>query len=207
MTSISDQYPVLDTENIVDPIAFFNQWYHEATLNVAIRNPGAMCLSTVDEHGYPDARLLLYKPVDNHGFSFFTHSTSPKIQQAMQCRRVALTFYWEIFGRQVRILGEIEELPVAVADRYFASRPRYSQIGAWASSQSTPLESRQVLADRMESFEAKFFGKDVPRPLHWNGYVVKPIEIEFWQEHNYRLHDRIRCVKSGDGWEKTRLYP
>src|SRR5262245_3805497 len=190
-----------------DPLQLFAVWFEEAA-RAEPCDPNAMALATVDADGMPNARMVLLKDVDARGFVFFTHSSSVKGCELGACPRAALVFHWKSLERQVRVRGLVEPTTAAEADSYFASRPRQSQIGAWASRQSTPLESRTILETAVEDYAAKYAGL-VPRPPHWCGYRVVPWSIEFWLNRPFRLHDRILFtrIKSVEPWNKTRLYP
>jgi len=191
-----------------DPIEWFDSWFAEAR-QTGMTDPNAMCLSTVDAAGLPSSRIVLLKDYDRDGFVFYTNLKSMKGQQLEATQVAALNFFWRDIGRQVRIEGQTEQVEDHVADEYFATRDRGSQIGAWASRQSRPLESREELIDRVEELEVEFQGKEVPRPPHWSGVRVRPVRIEFWQAGDYRLHNRfvfIRDALDGD-WNPTRLYP
>lgn len=167
----------------------------------------AMTLSTVDENGQPFARTVLLKGVDSRGFIFFTNYHSRKGRQLENHPAAALTFYWPDLERQVCITGKVTRLPEAESDAYFHSRPRGSQLGALASTQSAPVENRQALEKAMRAAEAKFEGKEVPRPTHWGGYFLAPDRIEFWQGRPNRLHDRFIYERSAESWIITRLCP
>jgi pyridoxamine 5'-phosphate oxidase len=191
-----------------EPFRLFAAWFAEAKKNEP-NNPDAMTLSTVDADGFPNARMVLLKGCDERGFVFYTNLGSVKSRELAQAPRAALTLYWKSLQRQVRVRGEIEPVTAAEADAYFATRSRLSQIGAWASKQSTALESRLAFEKAVAVQTAKFGIGTVPRPPHWSGFRVVPYEIEFWQERPFRLHDRIRFQRAQmrAHWSKTRLYP
>jgi pyridoxamine 5'-phosphate oxidase len=197
----------LDESSVpADPLAFFGQWLDEA-LAAQVNEPTAMHLSTVDTDGFPSGRIVLLKALDSRGFSFFTNRSSRKGRAIAHNARVALTFFWPELERQVRILGQAQQLSDDESDNYFASRPRASQLGAWASMQSEAIESRAKMEARFAEAAAKFEGKDVPRPPYWGGYVVSPISIEFWQGRRSRMHDRIEFVRDAKSWKRVRLSP
>jgi pyridoxamine 5'-phosphate oxidase len=191
-----------------EPLRLFAAWFDEARRAEPV-NPDAMTLSTVDAGGLPNARMVLLKGFDERGFVFYTNVDSIKGRELDAAPKAALTFYWKSLQRQVRVRGEVEPVAAAEADAYFASRSRMAQIGAWASKQSTALESRLAFEKAMARFTAKFAIGAVPRPPHWSGYRVAVQEIEFWQERPFRLHDRIAFTRTGPDapWTKTRLYP
>ncbi|MDB5596683.1 MAG: pyridoxamine 5-phosphate oxidase [Hyphomicrobiales bacterium] len=191
-----------------EPFALFEQWFAEARER-EVNDPDAMTLATVDETGLPDARMVLLKGVEPTGFVFYTNSESAKGVELTQNFKAALVFHWKSLRRQVRVRGPVELVTAAEADAYFASRPRDSRIGAWASRQSRPLESRFALEKAVAREAARFGLGEVPRPPYWNGYRVRPVQIEFWQDKPFRLHDRVtfrRDVPEGP-WQKDRLYP
>jgi pyridoxamine 5'-phosphate oxidase len=173
------------------------------------RDPTAMTLATVDADGLPDARIVLLKGVDERGFVFYTNTDSQKGRELGIHSQAALVFYWKSLNRQVRIRGDAEHVTDAEADAYFATRPKQAQIGAWASKQSFPLESRLAFEKAVALYAAKYALVTVPRPPHWSGYRILPLRIEFWHERPFRLHDRIefRRENLGAPWSKTRLYP
>nr|WP_211250274.1 pyridoxamine 5'-phosphate oxidase [Fodinicurvata fenggangensis] len=189
-----------------NPFAFFGQWLEEARAQEP-NDPNAMSVSSVDANGMPSARMVLLKDFDSKGFVFYTNYESRKGEQLLQNPKAALLFHWKSLRRQVRIEGNVEQVSSQEADAYFASRPRQSQIGAWASEQSRPLESRYALEKRVAALAAKYAVGKVPRPPHWSGFRVIPERIEFWEEGAFRLHNRIACHRSGDGWTGERLYP
>ncbi|MBV8747004.1 MAG: pyridoxamine 5'-phosphate oxidase [Xanthobacteraceae bacterium] len=191
-----------------EPLRLFAVWFEEAKAAEPI-NPNAMTLATVDPDGLPNARMVLLKDFDTRGFVFYTNLDSVKGRELAAAPTAALTFYWKSLQRQVRLRGQVEPVAVEEADRYFATRSRMAQIGAWASKQSAALESRLAFEKAMAVFTAKFGVGAVPRPPNWSGYRVVPSEIEFWQERPFRLHDRIAFVRSDPAapWRKTRLYP
>jgi pyridoxamine 5'-phosphate oxidase len=188
-----------------DPIALFRRWYDDAK-HSELNDPNAMSLATATLDGKPSLRIVLMKRLDERGFSFYTNGESRKGHELRSNSAVALCFHWKSRQRQVRVEGNVTELPAADVDAYFARRHRMSQIGAWASEQSRPLGSRAELEQRTQDAEARF-PDVVPRPPYWTGFVVWPERIEFWQEREYRLHDRCVFLRQGDGWTKQRLYP
>lgn len=190
-----------------DPIRQFTRWFDDANARSGMRNPEMMHLATFDPDRGPQGRIVLLKEVDSRGFAFYTNLDSDKGHALAAEPRAALTFYWEALGRQARVEGAIVRVSDEEADAYFATRPRGSQIGAWASDQSRPLESRAHLDDRVGEAEARFEGSEVSRPPHWSGYRLVPNRIEFWQEAESRLHDRVVYVRDEGGWESKRLYP
>lgn len=180
-----------------DPIEQFREWYERAEEDVPLAD--AMALATIDRRGRPDGRMILLKGFDERGFRFFTNSNSVKGGQLAEGSEASLVIYWRELDRQVRIRGEVEVVDQQEADEYFASRPHDSQIGAWASPQSEEIDGREWLDSRVRELEDRFEDEDVPRPPHWNGYRVRPREIELWQGQKGRLHDRFRYVREGKG--------
>jgi len=191
-----------------EPLELFDRWFDEAKASEP-NDPNAMALATVDADGLPDVRMVLLKGHDARGFVFYTNSHSAKGRELAGQPRAALLFHWKSLRRQVRVRGPVEAVSDAESDAYFASRPRASQIGAWASDQSQPLAARAVLEGRVGEFDAKFDGLAVPRPPHWRGYRIVPAEIEFWRDRRSRLHER-RLFSRGDDddpWATRMLYP
>jgi pyridoxamine 5'-phosphate oxidase len=188
-----------------DPIEQFADWYRRAEAEAPL--PDAVCLATVDADGAPDARMVLLKGFDAEGFRFHTNYSSAKAMQLAGEGRAALVVYWRELDRQVRIRGAVERLPAEISDSYFATRPRGSQLAAWASPQSRTLRDRDELDTLLAAAERRFEGQDVPRPEGWGGFILRPTSIEFWQGQVARLHDRFRYLREGDGWRIERLAP
>jgi pyridoxamine 5'-phosphate oxidase len=197
-----------DFTQSTDPFSLFEEWFAEAKAS-EINDPHAFALATVDAGGLPDVRVVLMNGYDRRGFVFYTHMTGTKGRQLAANMQAGLVFHWKSLKRQVRARGPVEIISDAEADAYFASRPRDSQIGAWASKQSQPLDSRATFEARIEAVKVQYDGQDVPRPPHWTGYRLKPLEIEFWHDRPFRLHDRIvfRRETPDGAFSKTRLYP
>jgi pyridoxamine 5'-phosphate oxidase len=191
-----------------EPLRLFAAWFDEATRSEP-RDPTAMSLATVDADGLPNVRMVLMKGYDERGFVFYTNVDSPKGQELDATHRGALLFHWKSLNRQVRLRGPVTRVPDAEADAYFATRPRLAQIGAWASHQSAPLESRHAFEQAIALHTAKFMVGAIPRPPNWTGYRLLPLIMEFWQDRPFRLHDRVefRRAALGEAWRKTRLYP
>lgn len=189
-----------------EPWALFSTWMQEAEKS-ELNDPNAMQIATVDETGLPDIRTVLLKGVDEHGFVFYTNTESAKGRQLLEQPKAALVFHWKSLRRQIRARGPVTLVSDAEADAYFRSRPRDSRIGAWASQQSRPLESRFALEKAVARYAAKYAIGEVPRPPHWTGFRLVPSYMEFWQDKPFRLHDRITFTREGNGWLKTRLYP
>ena len=191
-----------------EPVRLFAAWFAEAKRAEPV-NPDAMTLATVDASGQPNARMVLLKGFDARGFVFYTNVDSSKGHELAGAPKAALTFYWKTLQRQVRARGTVTPVSKEEADAYFATRSRMAQIGAWASKQSSALESRMAFEKAIALNTAKFAIGTVPRPPFWSGYRVMPTEIEFWQERPFRLHDRIVFTRAdlNAPWTKTRLYP
>jgi pyridoxamine 5'-phosphate oxidase len=189
-----------------DPFALFEQWLAEARAT-EINDPEAMTLATVDPDGLPDARMVLCKRADDAGVVFFTNVESAKGRELAATSKAAALFHWKSLRRQVRFRGAVAMLDEAAADAYFRTRPRESRIGAWASQQSRPLESRERLLELVVDYSARFGEGEIPRPPYWRGYRLAPEQIEFWQNGEFRLHDRIAFARADAGWRRERLFP
>jgi pyridoxamine 5'-phosphate oxidase len=202
-----------DFAAVAEPFALFKDWLEEAERHESV-NPNSMTLATVDSSGLPNARMVLLKGLDapggsDRGFVFYTNCESAKGEELVANPKAALVFYWKSLSRQVRVRGPIAEVTPAEADAYFATRPRGAQIAAWASQQSRPLESMFALEKAVALQTGKFLVGKIPRPPHWSGFRITPLEIEFWHEGAFRLHERVafRRQAPGDDWRRTRLYP
>jgi pyridoxamine 5'-phosphate oxidase len=200
-----DMPPLRRSDLRDDPIEQFAEWYAGAAAEVPLAD--AVCLATVDADGSPDARMVLLKGVDAAGFRFHTNYSSAKGEQLAADGRAALVVYWRELDRQVRVRGTVERLPAAESDAYFATRPRESQLAAWASPQSRPLRDRAELDGLVAESGRRFEGGPVPRPEGWGGYLLRPEAIEFWQGQVDRVHDRFRYVRDGRCWRIERLAP
>lgn len=191
-----------------EPFALFREWFAEAEASEP-PDASALALATVDETGLPDTRMVLLKGVEKGGFVFYTNLGSPKAGELAATPKAAMVFHWKSLRRQVRLRGAVEQVSDAEADAYFATRQRSSQIGAWASKQSQPLESRFALEKAVAKYAARFGVGAVPRPPHWSGFRLVPVYMEFWQERPFRLHDRLAFRREAPEapWRKQRLYP
>lgn len=195
------------TEMADDPVVEFREWFDRARATEGLTLPDACCLATVDAEGDPDARMVLLKGIEDGGFVFYTNLRSPKGEALRRRPRAALVFHWKPLGRQVRVRGEVSPVAEAEADRYFATRPRGSRIAAWASAQSSPVESREALERKFRETSERFDGEEVPRPPFWSGFRLEPMSVEFWQERDHRLHDRFAYTRAPRGWQIARLQP
>jgi pyridoxamine 5'-phosphate oxidase len=189
-----------------EPFSLFGTWLGEAEAS-EVNDPNALALATVDADGMPNVRMVLLKGYDPDGFVFYTNYESRKGQELLGQKKAAMVFHWKSLRRQVRIRGDVETVTAAEADAYFASRARESRIGAWASKQSRPLESRFALEKAVAEYTLKFGISAIPRPDYWSGFRLKPISLEFWQDKPFRLHDRVEFTRRGEGWQKVRMYP
>jgi pyridoxamine 5'-phosphate oxidase len=189
----------------LNPFELFANWY-DLAIETEINDPNAMTLSTISNNK-PSSRVVLLKSHDEKGFVFYTNSNSKKGKSISENNNIALNFHWKTQNRQIRIEGQTKIVSSEIADSYFNSRPRGSQIGAWSSNQSAELNARSELIDNIKKFEKKYEDQDIPRPSHWNGYLVKPQLIEFWQEMPFRIHDRVVYTLFNNKWEIKKLYP
>ena len=188
-----------------NPFELFANWY-DLAIETEINDPNAMTLSTISNN-MPSSRVVLLKSHDEKGFVFYTNSNSKKGKSISENNNIALNFHWKTQNRQIRIEGQAKIVSSEIADSYFNSRPRGSQIGAWSSNQSAELNARSELIDNIKKFEKKYEDQDIPRPSHWNGYLVKPQLIEFWQEMPFRIHDRVVYTLFNNKWKIKKLYP
>lgn len=209
-TSMKHQTPLTsgDFTAADEPFALFETWLNEA-IKSEPNDPNAMALATVDPDGLPDVRMVLMKGFDAEGFVFYSHIASRKGRELAANPKAALLFHWKSLRRQVRIRGNVTLVTDAEADAYFATRPKQAQIGAWASKQSQPLESRFAFEQAIAKVAARYVIGDVPRPPGWSGWRITPLRIEFWHDRPFRLHDRIefRRDAAGQKWSKMRMYP
>ncbi|WP_454683397.1 pyridoxamine 5'-phosphate oxidase [Ancylobacter moscoviensis] len=198
-----------DFTSATEPFRLFEEWFAEAA-GKEPNDPNAMALATVDADGLPDVRMVLLNQRDERGFVFFTNTGSAKGRELAAVPKAAAVFHWKSLRRQIRVRGPVETVSDEEADAYFNTRPRLSQIGSWASQQSRPLEGRFALETAVAKVTAQYALGAVPRPPHWTGFRIRPVQIEFWHDRPFRLHDRIvfrRDAPDAAGWSKTRLYP
>jgi|TARA_Y100000389_G_scaffold137806_1_gene135451 pyridoxamine 5'-phosphate oxidase len=197
----------LELDKIVDPILLFKNWLSEAEKN-EIRDPNAMQLATVSKNGMPSVRTVLLKDIIDTSFVFYTNYESRKSNEINETAKGAICFYWKSLNRQVRLTGSINKVSDQVSDKYYQSRSRGSRIGAWASKQSRELESREVLMEKVKLLESKY-DEDIPRPTFWGGFALKPDEFEFWEDGDFRLHDRfvLKPTALKNEWTAKRYYP
>lgn len=196
-----------DFTESAEPFRLFAEWLDDATRGEP-NDPNGVALATVDPDGLPNVRMVLLKGFDDRGFVFYTNFESAKGREILASRKAAMCFHWKSLRRQVRVRGPVEIVTDAEADDYYATRPRGSRIGAWASKQSRPLESRFALEKAVAEYTAKYAIGSIPRPDHWSGFRIVPSQIEFWHDRPFRLHDRVVFTRGeGGGWEKARLYP
>lgn len=191
-----------------EPFTLFGMWLKDAETS-EINDPNAVALATVDENGLPNVRMVLLKEFDTRGFVFYTNFESQKGREILGQKKAAMCFHWKSLRRQVRLRGEVEVVSDEEADIYYRSRPLGSRIGAWASKQSRPLESRFALEKAVAEYTARYAFGDVPRPAHWSGFRIRPTSIEFWHDRKFRLHDRIEFRREtvDSPWTKVRMYP
>ncbi len=198
---------MVSLRDCTDPYDLFSVWFEEAKAHPQINEPTAMSLATVANDA-PSVRIVLLKAYDERGFVFYTNLESRKSREIKHSRTAALCFYWMPLDRQVRVVGTVQAVDDGMADAYFASRPRERQIGAWASAQSSPMTSYDDLEERIALMTERFRGQEILRPPHWSGWRIVPMEMELWQQHPHRWHER--CVfmpRAEGGWNKTWLYP
>ncbi len=193
-------------EPMTSPLAHFDDWFASAT-DSGLKDPNACALATADADGMPSVRMVLLKGHDERGFVFYTNLESDKSADLKANPKAAMGFYWPQLGRQIRIKGPVNPVGGDEADAYFATRPRQSQLGAWASDQSRPMAGRGDFERRLAEFGRTFEGRDVPRPPHWSGWRIEPVRVEFWQEGEFRLHERLVYLREGAGWRTEMLYP
>jgi pyridoxamine 5'-phosphate oxidase len=196
-----------DYTDATEPLELFSNWLADAEKS-ELNDPNAVALATVDTDGLPDVRMVLLKGFDERGFVFYTNFESAKGKEILATMKAAMCFHWKSLRRSVRLRGNVSIVSDEEADEYFRSRPRGSRIGAWASKQSRPLESRFALEKAVAEFTARYPVGEIPRPEYWSGFRIEPVSIEFWHDRPFRLHDRLKFTARPDGsWDKARLYP
>ena len=197
----------LVVEDMMDhPVSQFKKWYKQAEAS-GVKEPNTMTLASVDSHGQPTIRVVLLKEITDEGLVFYTNFNSRKGKELAQHPKAGVNFYWQLIEQQVRFDGSITKISAEKADKYFSTRPRGSQLGAWVSAQSELIPSRQYLEQELERFTTQFEGQDIPRPPHWGGYLLTPTRVEFWQGGKDRLHDRILYTAKKRAWARCRLAP
>ena len=191
----------------IDPIKLFKKWFKEAQ-EKEVSDPNAMQIATVSKNGFPSVRTVLMKDIIDGNFVFYTNYESRKSKEILQTKKAAICFYWKSINRQIRVVGEIKKISEEISDKYFSTRSLGSKIGAWASKQSQPLKSRETLINKVEELKKKF-DQNVPRPKHWGGFQIIPNEFEFWQDGDFRLHDRfiLKPIEKSNLWRCQRHYP
>ncbi|AXT49404.1 pyridoxamine 5'-phosphate oxidase [Aquimarina sp. BL5] len=202
-----DKKALEESELPESPVQLFSSWFKEVEEAGGVEEANAMTLTTFGLDGFPKARIVLLKQFDNDGFVFYTNYQSEKGKAIANDNKVCISFFWPNLERQVIIKGEVDKISEEGSNDYFQSRPRGSQLGAWASDQSHVVESREILEEKLASLEKKYQDKEIPKPDFWGGFCVKPIEFEFWQGRPNRLHDRIRYVAKKNTWKRERLSP
>lgn len=198
--------PLQEDSVNVDPFLQFSVWFEES-VNAQLLDPYAMLVSTVDESGSPHSRVVYLRNISEKGLVFYTNYNSEKGKNLAASNKIAVNFFWGELERQIRIEGEVKKVDDEFSDTYFATRPRESQIGAWASNQSETINSREDLEKQVQYYNDKFKGVDVPRPPHWGGYIINPVKFEFWQGRPNRLHDRLIYSKTETDWNISRVAP
>ncbi len=198
---------LLEADVAANPISQLQKWLDEAGAVTSSVETNAMCLATADASGEPSARMVLLRGLDDRGLVFYTSYFSRKGRELTENPRAAATFYWPALERQVRIQGGVTQISEDESDAYFESRPRGHRLSAWASEQSASVENRNVLDERMQHFDDRFEGEDVPRPHSWGGFLIAPVRVEFWQGRSNRMHDRILYERDGREWRISRLQP
>ena len=197
----------MELDNKIDPIKLFEKWFKEAE-EKEISDPNAMQVATVSESGFPSVRTVLLKDIIDRTFVFYTNYESRKSKEIFETKKAAICFYWKSINRQVRVVGKIKKISEDISDQYFSTRSLGSKIGAWASMQSQPLKNRETLLNKVEELKKKF-NQGVPRPKYWGGFQIIPNEFEFWQDGDFRLHDRfiLKPIDQSNLWECQRHYP